>query len=89
MGRGVAARVLVAAGATVGAGAEVDAAFVGGAAVAAGPGAGVGVEVDVAAEQARLAITNAPTTVASRCDRDMESSFTRRMTRCRNCNMLP
>jgi hypothetical protein len=66
----------VATGATVGAGAEVDAALVGGAAVAVGAGAGVGVDVDVAAEQARLAITNTPTTVASSCDRDMESSLT-------------
>jgi len=40
-------------------------------------GARVGAGCDVAAEQARLAITNTPTTAASRCDRDMDSSFTR------------
>jgi len=66
----VGARVLVAAGADVGA-----AAWVGGATVAAGAdvataalvgGARVGVGFDVTAEQARLAINNIPRTAANK-----------------------
>jgi hypothetical protein len=71
--------------AEVGAGADVAAAaLVGGARV----GAGAGVDVDVAAEHAKLAITNTPTIVAADA---IETGIlpAAEMTRCRNCNMLP